>query len=167
MTTTERALDSTGLLLYTRPGFEREAAAEIMDQVAALGLYGFVRTREGEGAVRFVPGEANFMEILAKELRFHDLIFARQMVRVLDVLPALPAEDRLGPILASLMADEKRFGDLLLETADTNDAKSLSVLLRKFQVPLREALKREGLLIPRASARLHVFLSAEPRSSWG
>ncbi|MEY4684083.1 MAG: hypothetical protein RLZ25_542 [Pseudomonadota bacterium] len=157
METTERSLDTTGLLLYTRPGFEREAAAEIMDQVAALGLYGYVRTREGEGAVRFVPGDAGFMDILAKELRFHDLIFARQMVRVLDVLPELSTEDRLGPILASLMAEGRRYGDLMLETADTNDAKSLSVFLRKFNVPLREALKREGLLVPNATARLHVF----------
>lgn len=156
---TER-LDSKGVLLYTRPGFEREAAAEIMDRVAALDIYGYVRAQEGEGVVRFIPGESGFMEILAKRLKFSDLIFARQLVMVTDVLPELASDDRLSPILESLEASDLRFGELFLETADTNDAKSLSVLLRKFQVPLRQALERSGRLVKGLPLRLHVFFQS-------
>lgn len=148
---------SKGVLLYTRPGFEREAAAEIMDRVAALELYGYVRAQEGEGVVHFVPGQDDFMEILSKKLRFGDLIFARQMVMVMDVLPSLATDDRLSPILQALEASDLRFGDLFLETADTNEAKSLSVFMRKFQVPLRQALERSGRLVKGLPLRLHVF----------
>lgn len=152
--------DRTGLLLYTRPGFEREAAAEIMDRVTELGVYGYVKAQEGEGIARFIPGDVAFMEVLAREIRFDELIFARQLVQVIDVLTDLSPEDRLGPILECIEAHELRFGDVLLETADTNAAKELSVLLRKFNVPLRIALEKKGFLRGRVMDRLHLFFTS-------
>ena len=50
-----------------------------------------------------------------------------------------------------------RFSDVFMETADTNEAKSLSVLLRKFKVPLRRALEKKDLLGNEHLPRLHVF----------
>ncbi|MCU0736616.1 MAG: 23S rRNA (cytidine(2498)-2'-O)-methyltransferase RlmM, partial [Methylotetracoccus sp.] len=37
------------LLLYCRPGFEKECAGEIQEKVAAAGLPGYVIARDGDG----------------------------------------------------------------------------------------------------------------------
>ena len=83
---------------------------------------------------------------LQRNLRFHDLIFARQLVWVVGAGENLPVEDRLTPLMTVIQGCRSPFSELFLETADTNEAKALSVFLRKFATPLRRALEREELL---------------------
>jgi 23S rRNA (cytidine2498-2'-O)-methyltransferase len=150
-------LNPLGLLLYCRPGFEKECSAEIIHQAGLGGVHGYVSAAENSGFVRFFPQKGGGLKELQRNLRFSDLIFARQWVCILGWLENLPAEDRLTPLMALIQGCHSRFSELLLETADTNDAKALSVFLRKFAVPLRLALEREQLLGYGYQPRLHVF----------
>jgi len=145
------------VLLYCRPGFEKECAADIIEQAGLLGVHGYVKAAEGSGFVRFMPQGEDACERLRQNLRFGDLMFARQLIYVLGSDENLPTEDRLTPLMSIIRASELRFSELFLETADTNEAKSLSVFLRKFALPLRRALEREQLLGNRHLPRLHVF----------
>ncbi len=136
------------LALYCRPGFEKETAAEMTEKAAQLGVFGFARVIEQSGYVIFECYNPSDADNLACNLNFKDLIFARQMIVVSDLLENLDQKDRISPILATLQ-DCPRFTqstDIFVETADTNEAKELSAFCRKFTVPLRQALKTQGAL---------------------
>lgn len=154
------------LALYCRIGFERELAAEITDKAAEKGVFGFARVTENSGYVIFEcyqPGEA---DLLVRELPFQQLIFARQMIVVSDLLTDLPQQDRITPILQQYLQIAESIpltnsNELWVETADTNEAKELLGFCRKFTVPLRQALKKQGWLNAKSNLKsgltLHVF----------
>ncbi len=154
------------LALYCRMGFERELAAEITDKAAEKGVFGFARMAENSGYVIFEcyqPGDA---DLLARELPFQQLLFARQMLVVSDLLTDLPQQDRITPIVHQYqqIADTialKNSSELWVETADTNEAKELLGFCRKFTVPLRQALKKQGWLNAKHNQKcgltLHLF----------
>lgn len=146
-----------GLLLYCRSGFEKECAAEILARAGALGITGYVKAKPDSGFVVFVPNEAETAETLRRSLRFEDLIFARQLVFAVGPVADLPAEDRIAPLLDHAGALSEKFSDVFLETADTNEAKELSVFVRKFAGPFQRAMERAGRLGGPKAPRLHVF----------
>jgi 23S rRNA (cytidine2498-2'-O)-methyltransferase len=155
---TSQASTPQSLLLYCRPGFEKECAAEIQGQAEALEVTGYAKAKPDSGFVLFTPYEAADVAVLQKDLRFADLCFARQMVAVLPLISGLPVDDRVGPLLAAASGLSRQFSDVWLETADTNEAKELSVFVRKFQGPLARALVDAGLASAKPSApRLHLF----------
>lgn len=135
------------LALYCRAGFEKETAGEITDKAAHLGVFGFVNLTENSGYVIFdcyQPGDA---DRLAQALKFEQLIFARQMIVVGDMLQDLPVEDRISPILAQYQTlNPHQSSAIFVETPDTNEAKALLTFCRKFTVPLRHRLKKQGWL---------------------
>jgi 23S rRNA (cytidine2498-2'-O)-methyltransferase len=146
------------LLLYCRPGFEKECAAEIQSLSHRLEVQGYSKAAPDSGYVLFTPYEASSMEVLTRQLRFADLCFARQMVAVLPLLSGLPVNDRIGPLLEAASALSRQFFDIWLETADTNDAKELSVFVRKFQGPFTRAMADAGRVSAKPGApRLHLF----------
>ncbi len=149
---------SPGTLLYCRPGFERECAQEITDAAAAIGIAGFVKARENSGFAIFAPYEADAPR-LRRELRFLDFVFARQVVHEVVLCDALPTGDRITPLLDCIRQNfNARFGDVLLETADTNEAKELAGFLKRFGPAFQSAARNAGLLAGDAGApRLHVF----------
>lgn len=150
------------LALYCRAGFEKEMAGEINDKAAQLGVFGFASVKENSGYVIFEcyqPGDA---DRLARELSLKDLIFARQMIVVGDLLQNLPEQDRISPILEQYQTlNPINSSDLLVETPDTNEAKELLTFCRKFTVPLRNHLKKAGYLGKSAQAKnsmtLHIL----------
>lgn len=148
---------ASALLLYCRPGFEKEAAAEIQAVATGLGLQGYARARPDSGWLTFHlshPLDA----AQAARLRLDDLVFARQLVRLpAGELQALPADDRISPLLALLRGAGGPWRELRAETADTNEAKALAGFLRKFTPALESALRKDGLLDRRAAATLHLF----------
>jgi len=156
------------LALYCRIGFEKEVAAEITDRASERGVFGFARVVENSGYVIFEcyqPGDA---DRLAREIPFNRLIFARQMIVVSDLLENLDPQDRISPILAQYerIAEDinlKQAVELFVETADTNEAKELSTFCRKFTVPLRQALKKQGWLQGKPNVKrgqiLHCFFT--------
>ncbi|QIW16010.1 23S rRNA (cytidine(2498)-2'-O)-methyltransferase RlmM [Pasteurellaceae bacterium RH1A] len=149
------------LALYCRPGFEKEVAGEITDKAAERGVFGFVNLKENSGYVIFECYQAGDADRLARELPVSQLIFARQMIVVGDLLENLPEQDRISPILECYQAFNPQAScDIWVETPDTNEAKELSTFCRKFTVPLRAALKKEGWLKGRAGAKnsLHLHI---------
>jgi 23S rRNA (cytidine2498-2'-O)-methyltransferase len=145
------------LLLYCRAGFEKECAAEICDLGERLGVPGHARTRPDSAFVVFVPHDGDAAALFIR-LRYRHLIFARQLLGVVAELPELPVGDRINPLLAAARSVGHRFGALLLETADTNEAKELSAFCRKFEKPFASVLGKAGLLTADpALPRLHVF----------
>ena len=112
------------LALYCRMGFEREMAAEITDKAAEKGVFGFARVIENSGYVIFECYQADEADYLARELDFQQLIFARQMLVVSDLLTDLPQQDRITPIVQQYQQiadkiDLKQSTELLVETATT------------------------------------------------
>ncbi|MFD1802007.1 23S rRNA (cytidine(2498)-2'-O)-methyltransferase RlmM [Mixta tenebrionis] len=151
------------VLLYCRSGFEKECAAEITDKAAQREIYGFARVKENAGYVLFECYEATDADKLARELPFSELIFARQMLVVGELLRDLPPEDRIAPIVAMLNGAVEKGGELRVEVPDTNEAKELLKFCRKFTVPLRAALRQQNILLNYESAKrpvVHVFFIA-------
>lgn len=140
----------SALLCYCRAGFEPELAAELSAKAAALGLHGYARTERGSGFVCFVTEDA---EALHRSLRFDSLIFARQKLLLIAELSQIDTKDRLTPVLAAL-GDEVRFGDLFVETPDSDALKPLAGLARAFGNALRAALRQRGTLTAKEDARL-------------
>lgn len=150
---------SPGILLYCRPGFEKECAAEVSEAAGGAGVYGFARTKPDSGYVLYQPHEPAGWKALRQTLRFDELIFARQLVFGAQLVGDLPVTDRIPPLIAAAQTLGEAFTECWLETADTNEAKELSGFLRKFAKPLQAELGRRGLLHPEAvkRPRLHLF----------
>ena len=120
------------LALYCRIGFEKEVAAEITEKSAELGVFGFARVIENSGYVIFECYQAGEADRLAREIPFNQLIFARQMIVVSELMENLSPTDRIAPIIQQYQRVAERINliqsvDVLVETADTNEAKELSV----------------------------------------
>ena len=150
------------LALYCRAGFEKEMAGEINDKAAQLGVFGFASVKENSGYVIFECYQAGDADRLARELNLKDLIFARQMIVVGDLLQNLPEQDRISPILEQYQTlNPINSSDVVAETPDTNEAKELLTFCRKFTVPLRNHLKKAGYLGKPTQARnsmtLHIL----------
>ncbi|HBO38869.1 MAG TPA: 23S rRNA (cytidine(2498)-2'-O)-methyltransferase RlmM, partial [Pasteurellaceae bacterium] len=154
------------LALYCRSGFEKEAAAEITEQAAILNIFGFARVTDNSGYVIFECYQQGETDCLAREISFNQLIFIRQLLVVSDLLDNLQPTNRIAPIIQEYrqLANDihlEQSNDIWVETADTNEAKSLSVFCRKFTVPLRQELKRQGWLsvekTKKSGLNLHCF----------
>lgn len=151
----------THLILYCRAGFENECAAEIADTAAALGVSGFCKAKADSGYVQYVPHDPQQSARLAA-ISVRALVFARQVVCVGEFLTQLPVHDRLHALLPAIERLGRRFADLRLETADTNDAKALNTFCRKFAGPLRQALTKQGIAVDdhgnaAGACNLHLF----------
>ena len=150
------------LALYCRAGFEKEMAGEITEKAAELGVFGFANLKENSGYVIFECYQAGDADRLARGLKFNQLIFARQMIVVGDLLQNLPENDRISPILEQYQElNPRNSSDIFVETPDTNEAKELLTFCRKFTVPLRNQLKKQGWLgkseQTKGSVSLHIL----------
>jgi 23S rRNA (cytidine2498-2'-O)-methyltransferase len=147
------------LLLQCRAGFEKECAQEITALAGEMGVDGFVKARPESGFAVFHAHQDEMGADLAKHIEFRRLVFPRQMVRVPELLAALPESDRVTPIVAAARALGRRFHALWIELPDTNEGKALASLTRPLAPHLEKALAREGVAIDDANApeRLHVF----------
>jgi 23S rRNA (cytidine2498-2'-O)-methyltransferase len=152
-------VSASRLLLECRAGFEKECAQEITAVAAAMGVEGYVKARPESGFAVFHAHQEEMGAELGKQVEFRRLVFPRQMVRVGELLSALPEADRARPIAQAARALGKRFRELAIEMPDTNDGKALASLTRPLAPHLDEALRQSGIAIGDAQAedRLHVF----------
>lgn len=147
-----------GFLLYCRPGFEKECAAEIREHTAAAGMDGYVKAKQGTGFVVFERYGAGPAHLGCARMAYADLIFARQLISSPLLLTELPAHDRVTPLLESARRFGAPYGAVWLETPDTNEGKALSTFISKFAAPFTKAAADAGLLTRELSApRLHLF----------
>lgn len=150
------------IVLYCRPGFEKECGAEIQEKAAWNEVYGYLELKKNEGLVFFHLNNAEEGDTLINKMPLRRLIFARQWFLTLTDKIDLPDYNRVEAIIEAL-GTEWQYADLRMETADTNDGKALSKFCRKLAVPLRQALRKSGLLTEKGDndgAILHaLFLS--------
>lgn len=135
------------VILYCRPGFEKECAAEITDKAAAHEIFGFAKVIDNSGYTVFECYQEGDAQKLITTLPFKTLVFARQMFVAGDLLTNLPATDRITPIIEALTGCINKAGSLRVEVADTNEGKELAGFCRKFTVPLRQVLRQKRLLL--------------------
>jgi len=135
----------TSIVLYCRPGFEKECGAEIQEKASWNEMFGYLELKKNQGLVLFHLHESEHGETLMKKLPLKRLIFARQWFISLTEKIDLPDYNRVEAIVDTL-SSECQYEDLRMETLDTNDGKSLSKFCRKLSVPLRQGLRKEKLL---------------------
>ena len=154
----------TSIVLYCRPGFEKECGAEIQEKAAWNEMYGYLELKKNQGIVFFHLHNSDDGELLMNKLPLKRLIFARQwFVSLTDVIE-LPEYNRVEAISEAL-GTEWQYADLRMETADTNDGKALTKFCRKLAVPLRQGLRKAKVLTEKNDkdgAILHaLFLSGQ------
>ena len=135
----------TAIVLYCRPGFEKECGAEIQEKAAFHQVYGYMKLMPKQGIVFYHLTNPDDAERLMEELSLKRLIFARQWFATLTDTIELPDFNRVEAI-ADALGKEWQYSDLRMETPDTNDGKSLSKFCRKLAVPLRQHLRKAKVL---------------------
>lgn len=137
----------TALVLYCRPGFEKECGAEIQEKASWSEIYGYLKLTKNQGLVYFHLNDSKDAEKLLQKLPLARLIFARQWFATVGDEIELPDFNRVEAI-AEAMGEEFHYSELRVETCDTNDGKELSKFCRKLSVPLRQHLRKSGVLAP-------------------
>jgi 23S rRNA (cytidine2498-2'-O)-methyltransferase len=152
-------VSASRILLECRAGFEKECAQEITAIATQMGVEGYVKARPGSGFAVFHAHQDEMGEDLGRHVEFRRLVFARQMVRVDEMLAGLPESGRAAPIAAAARALGRRFRELWIEMPDTNEGKALASLTRPLAPHLAKALAKSGVAVddPEAPERLHVF----------
>ncbi len=137
----------THWLLYCRPGFEKDCAQEA---VACARAQRPVLAEQPN-----IVADSGYAIVVINEqlLSYRELIFTRQLIRLHRTIDTLPERDRLTPILAALPPGN--FGALWLEVPDTNDGKTLSAFIRRFQPLLEDALREQGRLLDDMNDSVH------------
>ncbi len=135
----------TSIVLYCRPGFEKECGAEIEEKASWNEMYGYLELKKNQGVVFFHLHDPAHGEALIKTLPLKRLIFTRQWFVTLTKKIDLPDYNRVEAIIEAL-GNEWQYDDLRMETPDTNDGKSLSKFCRKLAVPLRQGLRKAKVL---------------------
>ncbi len=135
----------TSIVLYCRPGFEKECGAEIQEKAAWIEIFGYLQLTKNEGVVFFHLNSSDDGEKLMEQLPLKRLVFARQWFVTLTEKITLPEYNRVEAIVDAL-GNDWQYADLRMETPDTNDGKALSKFCRKLAVPLRQGLRKKKIL---------------------
>ncbi len=153
------AVSTLNALLYCRPGFEKELAAEVMDAATELGVFGYSKAKPDSGHVLFTPQDPAKLGPLILGLRLDQLVFARQLLFCSGLVAGLPQADRVSPLLKAAQALGRAFSEVIIEAPDTSEGKDLQTLCRKLTSPFADAARRAGLFGTEALLpRLHVML---------
>ncbi|XKF16486.1 23S rRNA (cytidine(2498)-2'-O)-methyltransferase RlmM [Halomonas sp. BLK-85] len=142
-------------LVYCRPGFERDALAELLHHAQRHGVCCEGERGEGWASVTRLDNEP--INELHRLVHFDLLIFARQTLIALPLLN-VGREDRLTSLVAQVIAAGWSFEDIWHETPDTNEGKALGRLIKALSRPLESLLKKRGALRRKAGGRrLHLL----------
>jgi 23S rRNA (cytidine2498-2'-O)-methyltransferase len=158
-----------GLILLCRPGFETECAAEADSLTRQAGLFGSARPKSGDGIVHFIFDELFDWQQVARALPFTAFVFARQRSIWVERVDELPQQDRATPIIDTIRELGLKFARLDVETADTNEAKTLSGFLKRFVPHIERALRAQKLLRDNTPElpTLHLFFKDSSRVDIG
>lgn len=154
------APQSSSLLAWCRPGFEGECAQELAAHDADTGGGGHARAERGSGYVQFVAVDADAASRLARVATWRNLVFSRQILRVLGAARGLPAKDRLSVLLPIIEADPRRWCDAWVEAPDSDRGRELAPLCRGLNAALIGVLKKNQRIDRDSRWRLHLGLTA-------
>lgn len=138
----------TAVLTYCRAGFENDAANELMQQASDRGVFGYVKAKKNNGYVLFECYQKEQADELVEVLPIEHLVFSRQWFASHIRLENLNLQDRVGDIITAILEQDNfpKCGNVRVEHPDTDAGKELSKFCRKFTVPLRQSLRKKGLL---------------------
>lgn len=156
-------------LLFCRSGFEKDCAAEIIEQAGAVGIAGYCRTAPETGYVLFHPAAAGEAQRLHNGLALDRLVFARQWFVATARITDLGGDNRAAPLADALAQDiESGAADLLLEVPDSAAGRAMARLAGALTQPVRAAWRsRGGDFHDDASRRLHACLVGEGEAYTG
>ncbi len=163
---------SHSLMLYCRSGFESECAAEILAYASQKEIAGFVKAKEHTAHVIFQAHSASDCIKLWNDLQLSDLVFARQLLLISDLLKDLPDSNRTKPIyetfiqqFSGILNGKNVLDDLFVETFDTDAQKELLNFCKKFTSPMLSELKKNGFIVndkTQRALRMHlVFINGQ------
>lgn len=168
---------SVRLVAHCRDGFELEAAADLRRSGAVAGAAIDVEAPNGKAFVVATPNPYDAPR-WSRALESTPPIFVRSLFfgtgphRLFDPATTSARPDRVAPLVAHIAAfsmsvdvpglrRERAFGELRLETPDTNEGKEMSGLCRAIEPPLAKALRDRGILaaegVERQRPALHVL----------
>ena len=125
------------------------------DQAA---ISGFARTQAGSGVVHYVFHELPDWPLVSEATPFAHWVFARQRLIWVDRVSDLPQEDRATPLVEAIEGLGLNVGRIWAETADTNEAKSISGFLKRFIPHIERALTKRRILRDKADLpTLHLY----------
>ncbi|MEM0910481.1 MAG: 23S rRNA (cytidine(2498)-2'-O)-methyltransferase RlmM [Pseudomonadota bacterium] len=132
--------DEACFVCFCRSGYEPDLAAECEYHLATRNGYGYAKYEKGSGCIAFYTPTPALMP------KLKELVFARQKLSFLTTLSFHDASDRITPILEFLHSlNSMEFGNVIVEHADNEQAKTLAKFCKKFTVPLRAALRKNVL----------------------
>lgn len=142
------------VLLYCRPGFEKDCMAEMTDLASQRAAFGWANLEMNSGFMLF---ETDSAQVVYEQV--NKSVFARDGWPVFDRLTDLDPANRLTPILDSvekIVAESKvrEFGNVLCEYAEGDDYRATSRFAGKFVNPLRQALRKKGWLCAKEKTNL-------------
>jgi 23S rRNA (cytidine2498-2'-O)-methyltransferase len=143
-------IKSKSMLFYCREGYEADLGAELEHVSAEQKLYGYSQFVRHSAMVQFHLYDALSIEQQFVSLALSDCIFARQRLCVIGHVELADASDRITSILDYLKGNtelsQQCLGDIFVEHADNEIGKEVAKFCKKFTVPMRQALRREGVL---------------------
>jgi len=140
----------TSIVLFCRPGFEKECGAEIQEKASWNEMYGYLELKKNQGIVFFHLHVSEHGEALMNKVPLKRLIFTRQWFVTVTEKIDLPDYNRVEAITEAL-GNEWQYSDLRMEMPDDNDGKALSKFCRKLSVPLRQGLRKEKILTQKSN----------------
>lgn len=144
------------LLLYCRPGFEKECAAEIRELCEQQGIYGYCKLEENSGYALFISQQSDGASLAVEKLNFHDLVFARQWVACLPLIDKVDTTDRIVA-LSGYITELPECNELWVEPSDTTEGREMQRFCNSFGSAFSQTLRKQGLLPRKAANRLHIF----------
>ena len=148
------------IFLFCRPGFENETAKEITTIANDKGFYqGYCKAKPHTAHVVFYLPSPEQEQQFVEQHEFSTLIFVRQWFWSLEKLKGLQVVDRISGILTA-MSQFPKVADCFIETLDTNEGKTLSVLTKKIRSPFMQALKSKNSLDTQSKYRLHLVFES-------
>lgn len=154
--------DCKQLLLFCRPGFEKECAGEIIKAANAEGFPAYIQANDNSGYVLLVGTSELDARELFEQIIFDELVFARQWFAALPRIDNLPEQNRINPLMTEIKKLQLEFYDIQLGYADTNEGKSLNRFCKQFKPHIVAAAKKQKLLSAHANQCLHImFLDSQ------
>lgn len=142
-----------GIVICCRPGFEKDAAAELLDYACSRGHAGHIKAAADSGFVLLTLDEASSFEAIDRNIRLSELVFARQLSFWFGTAAAMPDDDRVSSIVELSRSAPSRFSTITVEAPDSDATKPLSGFCRRLAAPLCRVAEKANVLRPK---RIHL-----------
>jgi 23S rRNA (cytidine2498-2'-O)-methyltransferase len=143
-------IDTKSMLFYCREGYEADLGAELEHLSASQNLYGYSQFVRNSAMVKFHFYQALNAQDQFASFALSECIFARQRLCVIGNVELADASDRITTIIDYLKDNTELslqcLGDIFVEHADNEKGKEVAKFCKKFTVPMRQMLRREGWL---------------------